>query len=97
MFDIVATHQHETAARIHSRRIENLQARLPIASTADKGGRAAAPAQKPQGDRQNKQRHTHTDNSDDEIVSIGADKIIHHGDHPFRFFRAINIAVVLIV
>lgn len=102
MFDIVTTHENQTTARIHGRCIKNLQARLPVATTTNKGRRAAAPAQKPQSNRQNEKRHTHTDNGDDEIVAIGADKIFHHGDHPFRFFGiliswTINIAVVLIV
>ena len=102
MLDIVSAHQHQTTACIHRRGVENLQARLPVAPAPDKGRRTAAPAQEPQSDRQYEKRHTHTDNGDDEIVSIGADKIFHHGDHPFRFFGflvswTINIAVVLIV
>jgi hypothetical protein len=37
MFDIIATHENQTAARIHGRRVENLQARLPVATTTDEG------------------------------------------------------------
>ncbi|MNY17303.1 hypothetical protein D3C86_1506130 [compost metagenome] len=102
MLDIVAAHQYQTAARIHGRCVENLQTRLPVAPASNEWGRTAASAHKPQRNRQNEQGHAHTNNGDDETVSIGADKIFHHGDHPFRFSGfliswAINIAVVLIL
>ncbi|MNL45387.1 hypothetical protein D3C87_1680290 [compost metagenome] len=55
MLDIVAAHQHQTAPGVHRRRIENLQARLPVATATDKRGRPAAPAQYPENNCQNKQ------------------------------------------
>jgi hypothetical protein len=78
MFYIVATHEHQPASGVNGCGIENLQARLTVASTPDERRGTATSAEQPQDDGKDEQSNPDTDHSHDQTVSIGPDKVFHH-------------------
>jgi hypothetical protein len=88
VFDIVTTHENKPAPCVDSGRIENLQAGLTIFSTANEGRGAATSANEPQNNRQSQKCHADTYDSNNQVVAVSADKIVHHLSSPFGISRA---------
>jgi hypothetical protein len=78
MFHIVATHENKAAAGIDGRGIQDLQARLAIASAAHEGRRATPSADYPQDCDQAHKRQANAKNRHDKPATISANQFLGH-------------------
>jgi hypothetical protein len=104
VFDVVTANQHKAATRIDCRGIKHLEARVPVAAAPNKGGWAAAAAQKPQDADKACKPDGNPEHRDDEPAAIGAHKFFHHVWHSWfkgsverRCFSALDKPLMAIV